>query len=206
MHLKLPFSFTAGKKIISYLHTETKDTVTRYNLPSLLPIMAIREIVTYPAPVLREKAVKIETFDEALRELADDMVETMYAAQGVGLAANQIGIAEQIVVVDTSTQEDERKHIVLINPVISEGEGNVPDLEGCLSVVEYSAKVDRFRKIRVTAQDLGGKDFDFIAEDRFARIIQHEVDHLLGTLFIDRISSLKRSLYKKKLKKILKKQ
>lgn len=168
--------------------------------------MAIREIVTYPAPVLREKAVKIEKFDEELRILADDMVETMYAAQGVGLAANQIGIAEQIVVVDTSTQEDEQKHIVLINPVISEGEGKIPDQEGCLSVVEYSAKVDRFQKIRVTAQDLEGKELDFIAEDRFARIIQHEIDHLHGTLFIDRISSLKRSLYKKKLKKILRKQ
>ena len=168
--------------------------------------MAIREIMTYPAPVLRKKAVKIEEFDDALRELAEDMAETMYDAQGVGLAGNQIGVARQIVVVDISTEEDEQKYIVLINPVISEGEGTVPDQEGCLSVVEYSAKVDRFRKIRITAQDPEGKDLDFIAEDRFARIIQHEVDHLHGTLFIDRISSLKRGLYKKKLKKILKNQ
>lgn len=166
--------------------------------------MAIREIITYPAPVLRKKAVKVEDFDDTLRELAQDMVETMYHAQGVGLAGNQIGIARQIVVVDTSAEEDERKSIVLINPVISEGEGKVPDQEGCLSVLEYSAKVDRFRKIKVTAQDTEGKEFDFIAEDRFARIIQHEVDHLHGKLFIDRISSLKRGLYKKKLKKILK--
>ncbi|CAK8715610.1 peptide deformylase [Candidatus Electrothrix aarhusensis] len=168
--------------------------------------MAIREIVTYPAPVLREQAVKIEEFDDALRELAEDMAETMYESQGVGLAANQIGIARQIVVVDISTEEDERKYIVLINPVISEGEGKVPDQEGCLSVVEYSAKVDRFQKIRITAQDPEGKQIDFIAEDHFARIIQHEVDHLHGKLFIDRISSLKRGLYKKKLKKILKNQ
>ncbi|WLE96378.1 MAG: peptide deformylase [Candidatus Electrothrix communis] len=162
--------------------------------------------MTYPAPVLRKKAVKIEEFDDALRELAEDMAETMYDAQGVGLAGNQIGVARQIVVVDISTEEDEQKYIVLINPVISEGEGTVPDQEGCLSVVEYSAKVDRFRKIRVMAQDPEGKELDFIAEDRFARIIQHEVDHLHGTLFIDRISSLKRGLYKKKLKKILKNQ
>ena len=168
--------------------------------------MALREIVTYPASVLREKAVQVEEFDDALRELAEDMAETMYHAQGVGLAGNQIGVARQIVVVDISTEEDERKYIVLINPVISEGEGKVCDQEGCLSVVEYSAKVDRFRKIRITAQNSEGKELDFIAEDRFARIIQHEVDHLHGTLFIDRISSLKRSLYKKKLKKILKKQ
>lgn len=162
--------------------------------------------MTYPAPVLREKAVQIEEFDDALRELAEDMAETMYDAQGVGLAGNQIGVARQIVVVDISTEEDERKYIVLINPVISEGEGKVCDQEGCLSVAEYSAKVDRFRKIRVTAQDPEGKELDFTAEDRFARIIQHEVDHLHGTLFIDRISSLKRGLYKKKLKKILKNQ
>ncbi len=168
--------------------------------------MAIREIITYPAPVLREKAVKIETFDNALRELADDMIETMYHAQGVGLAGNQIGIARQIVVVDTSTEEEEPTNIVLINPVISEGEGQVPDQEGCLSVVEYSAKVDRFQRIRITAQNIEGKELDFIAEDHFARIIQHEVDHLFGKLFIDRISSLKRGLYKKKLKKILKNQ
>lgn len=162
--------------------------------------------MTYPAPVLREKAVKIETFDDALQELASDMVETMYKAQGVGLAGNQIGVARQIVVVDISTEENEQKNIVLINPVISAGEGKVPDQEGCLSVLEYSAKVDRFKKIKVTAQDLQGKAFDFIAEDRFARIIQHEVDHLHGTLFIDRISTLKRSMYKKKLKKTLKNQ
>ncbi|RWX51760.1 peptide deformylase [Candidatus Electrothrix marina] len=168
--------------------------------------MAIREIMTYPAPVLRKKAVRIEEFDNALRKLAEDMAETMYDAQGVGLAGNQIGVARQIVVVDISTEEDEQKYIVLINPVISEGEGKVCDQEGCLSVVEYSAKVDRFQKIRVTARDPEGKDLDFIAEDRFARIIQHEVDHLHGKLFIDRISSLKRGLYKKKLKKILKNQ
>jgi peptide deformylase len=168
--------------------------------------MTIRKILTYPAPVLREKAEKIEEFDDALRELAQDMVETMYHAQGVGLAGNQIGIARQIVVVDTSSEEENPTNIVLINPVISDGEGQIPDQEGCLSVVEYSAKVDRFQKIRITAQDPEGKKIDFIAEDHFARIIQHEVDHLHGKLFIDRISSLKRGLYKKKLKKILKRQ
>mgnify|MGYP001814167498 FL=1 len=168
--------------------------------------MATREIITYPAPVLRKKAVKIETFDDALQELVNDMIETMYKAQGVGLAGNQIGVAQQIVVVDISTEENEQKNIVLINPVISEGEGKVPDQEGCLSVLEYSAKVNRFQKIRVTAQDPQGNELDFIAQDRFARIIQHEVDHLHGTLFIDRISTLKRSMYKKKLKKMLKNQ
>ena len=166
--------------------------------------MAIKKILTFPHPVLREKAKKITTFDDELRQLASDMGETMYNAPGVGLAANQIGVPRQIVVVDKSKDEDEKKFITLVNPVISEGEGSVNGEEGCLSVLEYESNVKRFQKIRVKAQDLDGKELDFIAEDRFARIIQHEVDHLHGTLFIDRISRLKLSLYKKKLKKILK--
>jgi len=166
--------------------------------------MAIREIITFPNPVLREKAKKITTFDDELKKLAADMGETMYDAPGVGLAANQIGIARQIVVVDISEQEDEKKYIALINPVISDGEGSVTGEEGCLSVLEYESKVKRFQKIKVTAQNLEGEEIDFEAEDRFARIIQHEVDHLHGKLFIDHISRLKLTLYKKKLKKILK--
>jgi peptide deformylase len=168
--------------------------------------MALRTIITYPHPVLRQKAEPITVFDEELKSLILDMAETMYQAPGVGLAANQIGIARQLVVVDRSPNEKERRFITLINPVISEGEGSMVDEEGCLSVIECYAKVKRFQKIRVTAQDADGNPLDFIAEDRFARIIQHEVDHLLGTLFIDRLSSLKRALYKKKLKKILQDQ
>ena len=166
--------------------------------------MTIKKILTFPNPVLREKAKKTTTFDDELKQLANDMGKTMYNAPGVGLAANQIGITRQIVVVDVSREEDEKKFIALINPVISEGEGSVTGEEGCLSVLEYESKVKRFQKIRVTAQDLDGKELDFRAEDRLARIIQHEVDHLHGTLFIDHISRLKLTLYKKKLKKILK--
>lgn len=166
--------------------------------------MAIKKIITFPNPVLREKAKKITTFDNELKQLANDMGKTMYDAPGVGLAANQIGIARQIVVVDVSKEEDEKKFIALVNPVISEGEGSLIGEEGCLSVLEYETNVKRFQKIRLTAQDLEGKELDFMAEDRFARIIQHEVDHLNGILFIDHISRLKLTLYKKKLKKILK--
>jgi peptide deformylase len=165
--------------------------------------MAIRKIITFPNPVLREKAKKITSFDDDLKKLAADMSETMYDAPGVGLAANQIGIARQIVVVDISDNEDEKKYIALINPVISDGEGSVTGEEGCLSVLEYESKVKRFQKIKVTARNLEGEEIDFEAEDRFARIIQHEVDHLHGKLFIDHISRLKLTLYKKKLKKIL---
>lgn len=165
--------------------------------------MAIRTILTYPHPVLREKAAIITEFDQELQTLVEDMAETMYAAPGVGLAANQIGVARQVVVVDRSTVDNQRDYITLVNPVISDGEGSIIDEEGCLSVIECYAKVKRFRKIHVTAQDVQGNPLEFDAEDRYARIIQHEIDHLLGTLFIDRLSSLKRALYKKKLKKIL---
>jgi peptide deformylase len=165
--------------------------------------MAIRTILTYPHPVLREKAEKITVFDQELQTLVEDMAETMYAAPGVGLAANQIGVARQVVVVDRSTVDNQRNYITLVNPVITDGEGSIIDEEGCLSVIECYAKVKRFQKIHVTAQDVQGNPLEFDAEDRYARIIQHEIDHLLGTLFIDRLSSLKRALYKKKLKKLL---
>lgn len=168
--------------------------------------MALREILTFPNSILRQEAKKIITFDEELQQLAADMGETMYEAPGVGLAANQIGVLKQIVVVDVSKNEEEKQFIALINPVISDGEGSVSGEEGCLSVLEYEAKVKRFQKIHVTARDLEGKAMDFEAEDRFARIIQHEVDHLHGKLFIDHLSALKKTLYKKKLKKILKRR
>lgn len=166
--------------------------------------MAIREIITYPHPVLRRKAETITAFNDELKTLVEDMADTMYAAPGVGLAANQIGIAQRVVVVDRSTGENERNFIALINPEISQGEGAVVQEEGCLSVIECYSKVKRFFKIHLTAQDVEGNPVEFDAEDRFARIIQHEVDHLHGTLFIDHLSAIKRALYKKKLKKILK--
>lgn len=165
--------------------------------------MAIHTILTFPDPVLRQKAKKVTRFDDELKKLAVDMGETMFDAPGIGLAANQIGVLLQIVVVDVSTPADGRKFISLVNPVISGGEGSITDEEGCLSVIDYTSTVKRFRKIKVTAQDLEGKPMEFSAEERFARVIQHEVDHLLGKLFIDHISSLKRSLYKKRLKKML---
>jgi len=168
--------------------------------------MAIRKIHTFPDPVLRQTAQKVTRFDEELKKLAADMGETMYDAPGIGLAANQIGVLLQIIVVDISTMEDTKKFAAFVNPVISEGQGSAVDEEGCLSVIEYTSNVKRFQKIKVTAQDLDGKLIEFIAEDRFARVIQHEVDHLHGKLFIDRISTLKRSLYKKKLKKMLQSQ
>src|SRR5690606_13292526 len=106
--------------------------------------MAIRTILTFPDPVLRQKAAKVTSFDDELKQLAADMAETMYNAPGVGLAANQIGVLLQIVVVDISEMEG-RKFITLVNPVLSEGEGSMVDEEGCLSVIEYTSPVKRFR-------------------------------------------------------------
>ncbi|MBU0682118.1 MAG: peptide deformylase [Proteobacteria bacterium] len=165
--------------------------------------MALREILKYPNPLLRKKAEKVTAFDDALQKLIADMAETMYDAPGVGLAAPQIGASLQLLVMDITSREEEPELIVLINPEISEGEGSEIDEEGCLSVVDLTAKVKRFSKIRVKAQDAEGNHLDFIAEEWFARVIQHEVDHLNGTLFIDHLSSLKRALYKKKRKKQL---
>ncbi len=165
--------------------------------------MAILTILTFPHPILRQNAKQVTKFDDKLKQLAADMAETMYEAPGVGLAANQVGVLRQIIVVDVAREKEEQKYLALVNPVISNGEGCEVGEEGCLSVLEYTAKVKRFAKIHVTARDLDGKTIEFDAADRFARIIQHETDHLRGKLFIDRISSLKRNLYKKKLKKIL---
>ncbi len=165
--------------------------------------MAIREILKYPNPVLRKKAAKVTEFDDSLEELVADMAETMYDAPGVGLAAPQVGVSLQLLVMDITYKDEEPELIILANPEISEGEGSESDEEGCLSVVDLTAKVSRFTKIRVKAQDIEGNPLDFIAEDWFARVIQHEVDHLNGTLFIDRLSSLKRAMYKKKRKKQL---
>ncbi|MBW2506576.1 MAG: peptide deformylase [Deltaproteobacteria bacterium] len=168
--------------------------------------MAIKKIITYPNPVLRKKVEPVTTFDESLQELAQDLIETMYAAPGAGLAANQIGVSLSIVVINDSKGEDEKKPLVLVNPeIIEKGERQV-DEEGCLSVIDLTAKVERYRKLLVRAQDLYGKTCEFPAEDFFARVIQHELDHLNGILFIDRLSPLKRTLYKKRLKKILQAQ
>jgi len=168
--------------------------------------MAIKKIITYPNPVLRKKVEPVTTFDESLQELARDLIETMYAAPGAGLAANQIGVSLSIVVINESKGEDEKKPLVLVNPeIIEKGERQV-DEEGCLSVIDLTAKVERYRKLLVRAQDLYGKTWDFPAEDFFARVLQHELDHLNGSVFIDRLSPLKRTLYKKRLKKILQAQ
>ena len=168
--------------------------------------MAIKKIFTYPDPVLRQKVETVTSFDDSLKQLAADLAETMYAAPWAGLAANQIGVCLRIVVLDVSVDKEEKKHLVLVNPEIIEKEGCQVDEEWCLSVIDLTANVERYSKLVVRAQDLDGKTWEFPAEDFFARVIQHELDHLNGILFIDHLSVLKRSLYKRRLKKLLREQ
>lgn len=165
--------------------------------------MAIKKILTYPDPVLRQEVETVTNFDASLKQLADDLVETMYDAPGAGLAANQIGVCLRVVVIDVSPSKEEKKPLVLVNPEIIAQEGCQVGEEGCLSVIDLTANVERYKKIQVRAQDLDGKAWEFPAEEFFARVIQHELDHLNGILFIDHLSSLKRMLYKKRLKKLL---
>jgi peptide deformylase len=168
--------------------------------------MAKRIIVTDPMPVLKETTKPVTVFNEELRQLVADMAETMYDAPGVGLAANQIGVPLQLAVIDITPKDEERELIVLANPRIVKGEGEVCDEEGCLSVIDYCAQVKRFEKVWVEAQDINGTPLQFTAEGYFARVIQHELDHLNGKIFVDRLSSLKRTLYKKRRKKQLKEE
>ena len=168
--------------------------------------MSIRKILTYPDPILREKTEEIEAFDEKLARLVEDMAETMYDAPGIGLAAPQIGESLRLIVVDISKDREEaQEYMALINPEIVEHEGHQLDEEGCLSVPELTSNVTRYKKITINYQDLEGKKHTLTTEDRFAVVLQHEIDHLHGILFIDHLSSLKRNLYKKKVRKWLKK-
>ena len=168
--------------------------------------MAIKKIHTYPDPVLRQKVETVTSFDDSLKQLAADLAETMYAAPGAGLAANQIGVCLRVVVINVSADDEEKKHLALVNPEIIEKEGCQIDEEGCLSVIDLTANVERYSNLLVRAQDLDGKTWEFPAEDFFARVIQHELDHLNGILFIDHLSPLKRTLYKRRLKKLLRDQ
>ncbi len=168
--------------------------------------MSLLPILKFPNPVLRKKAKKISAIDGSLQNLVSDMLETMYDAPGVGLAAPQVGESIQLIVVNASQEEDGKDSMVLINPEITAKEGNQVDEEGCLSVLDLTASVKRYQKITVCYQDMAGERHELTTEDRFAVILQHEIDHLNGILFIDHLSTLKRTLYKKKIKKMLAKK
>ena len=162
------------------------------------------KIYTYPSSVLRQKAEPVRNIDGELKKLTDGMLYTMYSAPGIGLAANQVGSLDRVIVFDLKPDErDVRKPCVLINPEIVEREGITKSEEACLSVIDYSAEVKRNAHVLVRGIDIDGNPLELEADGLLAICLQHEIDHLNGMLFIDHISSLKRAMYKKKLKKIL---
>ena len=164
----------------------------------------IHEVVKWPDPVLSKPGEKVTVFDAKLKKLVEEMFESMYAAQGIGLAAPQIAISKRLTVIDVSFKKNPDDRIVLINPEIIEREGKQVEEEGCLSLPEIREKVSRAAKVRVRAQDVTGKWFELEGEELLARAIQHEIDHLDGVLFIDRLSRLKRDLVVRKIKKLIK--
>jgi peptide deformylase len=167
--------------------------------------MTILEILTYPDPFLRQSTKVVTDIDDQIQKMIEDMAETMYEAPGVGLAAIQAGIDKSIIVFDPAADDEKRDFHALINPeiVFSEGE-MISENEGCLSVPDFRADVKRYERVIVEALDRNGKPLKFEAEGLLSVIMQHEIDHLKGILFIDHISALKRQLYKKKRLKALK--
>ncbi|KID57060.1 peptide deformylase [Pseudoalteromonas luteoviolacea] len=164
--------------------------------------MAVLEILTAPDPRLKTIAKKVTDFD-AVQSLVDDMLETMYAtSNGIGLAATQVGRDEAVVVIDISDERNEP--IILINPEVSEGKNKEKGQEGCLSVPDYFAEVERFTSVKVIAQDRQGNPIEIENDEFLAIVMQHEIDHLHGNLFIDYLSPLKQKMAMKKVKKYLK--
>lgn len=161
-----------------------------------------RTVVSYPHPVLARKARPVVKITEEIRALAVEMAELMYAHKGVGLAAPQVAESLRLITVDLSGPEKRDELLVFVNPVISNLQGEVDSEEGCLSVAgDFRATVSRAEKLRLSAQDLDGKTVNMDADGLLAICLQHEIDHLDGCLFIDKISRLKRAFYERKLKK-----
>jgi len=158
-------------------------------------------ILTYPDPRLKGKAKEIEEITPKIRQLAADMAEAMYANEGIGLAAPQVGECCRLVVIDVTGPERREDLRILVNPRIVSSEGETETDEGCLSVRNYRSKVKRAARVTVKARDLEGNEVTVDGEDVLAVCLQHEIDHLDGTLFIDRISRLKRTFYDKKVEK-----
>lgn len=160
----------------------------------------IHDILIWPDPRLREVSQPVTAFDADLKKLADDMFETMYAAKGVGLAAPQIGILKRVVVIDTTSQDQDLTPQVLVNPVITLKEGSQIFKEGCLSVPDEAENVERAVKVAVRAFDLSGKEFTLETDGTLLAVaLQHELEHLDGGLFVDHLSSLKRGLIKRRM-------
>jgi peptide deformylase len=167
-------------------------------------LLKIHEVVKYPDPVLAKPATPITVFDDKLRTLVAEMFESMYAAQGIGLAAPQIAISQRLTVIDISFKKNPEEKLVLINPEVVETRGKQVEEEGCLSLPDIREKVQRAAWVKVKAQNEHGEWFEVEGEELLARALLHELDHLNGVLFIDRISRLKRELVLRKIRKLQK--
>lgn len=162
----------------------------------------VREILIWPDPALKEIAPPVDRVDDGIRRLLDDLAETMYAADGVGLAAPQIAERKRVIVIDTSPRQEGQQLIHLVNPEIVKYEGQTTYTEGCLSLPGEAEEVERAAKVWVRALDYRGKPFELEADGLLAIAVQHETDHLNGTLFVDHLSSLKREIIKKRMKRL----
>ncbi|MEW6570157.1 MAG: peptide deformylase [Nitrospirota bacterium] len=166
--------------------------------------MAVLEIKKYPERVLKQKASPVEKIDENTLLLINNMIETMHLARGIGLAANQIGILKRICVIDLASRVDTGSLMVLINPLIVEKEGQVEAEEGCLSIPGYMATIKRAEKILVKGLNMQGRDIEIEGSGLLSRVLQHEIDHLDGFLFIDRMNPVRREFFKRRYKKMQK--
>jgi peptide deformylase len=164
----------------------------------------IHEVVKWPDPVLTRRGEEVTEFDHKLETLLEEMFESMYAAQGIGLAAPQIALSRRIAVIDVSFGKNPKEKIALVNPIVVEMEGKQVEEEGCLSLPDIREKVARAAWVKVKAQDARGEWFEVEGEELLARALLHEIDHLDGVLFIDRISRLKRELVNRKIRKMQK--
>ena len=162
----------------------------------------VREIVIWPDPVLKEVARPVGAVDDTIRRLLDDMSDTMYAADGVGLAAPQIAEGYRCIVIDTSPRQEGQKLIHLVNPEIVRKDGTTTYTEGCLSIPGEAEEVERAAKVWVRALDYSGKPYELECDGLLAIAVQHEYDHLDGTLFVDHLSSLKRELIRRRMKRL----
>jgi peptide deformylase len=162
----------------------------------------VRNIVIWPDPVLKQIAKPVDRVDDSIRRLLDDMAETMYAADGVGLAAPQLGVSQRVIVVDVSPRQEGQRLVHLINPEIVRSEGTRVYTEGCLSIPGEAEDVERADKVWVRARGRDGKPFELECDELLATAVQHEYDHLQGTVFVDHLSSLKREIIRRRMKKL----
>ena len=163
--------------------------------------MAVLEILKYPHPILRKRSKAVTQIDEEVNKLIDDMRETMYHASGIGLAACQVGVPQRVIVLDVSPMDPQYSYFALVNPEIISEEGEVDHEEGCLSVPDCLEKVKRKERVCVRGWSPDGKEMEMKGEGILAIAIQHEIDHINGILILDRVSRLKREIYRNKLKK-----